>query len=55
MLKSGGAERVMVLLANALIHKVKHVSFLFTMEDVQSYMLESIMKKNLLSTLLAEE
>lgn len=35
-LRSGGAEKVMVLLANAMAQKVKNVSIIFTMDDVQS-------------------
>ena len=39
-LRSGGAERVMVLLANAMVEKVNKVVFLFTMDDVKSYTLD---------------
>lgn len=36
-LRSGGAERVMVLLANSLVEKGYETGFLFTMDDVVSY------------------
>ena len=36
-LRSGGAERVMVLLANSLVEKGYETGFLFTMDDVFSY------------------
>ena len=39
-LRSGGAERVMVLLANELVKKDKKVRFAFTMDTVQAYTLD---------------
>ena len=36
-LRSGGAERVMILLANSLVEKGYRIEFIFTMDDVVSY------------------
>ena len=36
-LRSGGAERVMVVLANSLVAKGYKTEFLFTMDDITSY------------------
>lgn len=40
-LRSGGAERVMALLANSLIEKVHNIVFIFTMDDVKKYDLDN--------------
>lgn len=39
-LRGGGAERVMVLLANAMVEKVHKITFIFTMDEVRNYDLD---------------